>query len=83
MNTNKTNNQENLVQVIPPASLKEDGAKKLRTKKRARHKAEGHIEHFKVHGSTFYRYRRGTDMPVYLGTAENIRDKMKNPEVQR
>lgn len=39
---------------------------------------KGVIETRVTNGQTYYYYRRGTDKPVYLGTAEKIYETMQN-----
>lgn len=68
-------NLEKLVQDIPVISLDVPVPERPCTKKRAykaRKKAKAHIEPRTSNGQTYYWYRRGTDKPIYLGSAETI-----------
>jgi hypothetical protein len=77
MNTNKTGIEQKLVQDTSAVSFGGSTGKGRCTKKRSRKTADGHIEPYKSGGRTFYRYRRGIDEPEYLGTAEYVRQAVK------
>jgi len=63
---------DKLVQVPDPLSLEDVTSKKSSNKKRIRRIADPHIESYKSGGSVYYRYRRGEDEPIYLGSATSI-----------
>jgi hypothetical protein len=83
MNTNKPDKNNKLVHLTPSVSLETVTPKKGCTKKRVRNKAEGHIEPYRSSGRIFYRYRRGRDKPVYLGTAKQILKAVVNERNQK
>lgn len=72
MDTNNNTTGLNLVQVDPLGTNDLPVLVKACNKKRIRRIAEPHIESYVSSGQQYYRYRRGTDQPIYLGTAESI-----------
>jgi hypothetical protein len=72
MVTNKNGNGKKFLQVSTPDSLAVDMPLKTCKKKRIHYVADPHIEPYKKYGRTYYRYRRGIDPPVHLGTADFI-----------
>lgn len=72
MTTNGRDGPGKLVQVDPLSIRDMVEPKTGCNKKRIRRIADPHIEPYRVHGEIYYRYRRGTDRPIYLGTADSI-----------
>lgn len=85
MATNKKGTGENFVQKGGDVSFGPGELKKACTKKQIRRIADPHIESYKVKESntTFYRYRRGTDKPIHLGTASYILDCVSFVKLQK
>lgn len=63
---------EKLLQDGPLVSYGRTTRKRSRNKNRVQNLANPHIERRLVSGRAYYYYRRGTDKPVYLGTADAI-----------
>lgn len=61
-----------LVNLLSPASLEGQPAKRRSTKKRARKKAPAHLRDHQVGDRCYYYYIRGKDKEVYLGDADSI-----------
>lgn len=78
MDTNKSTTGQILVQDDPLGTSDLPAIVKARNKKRIRRMADPHIESYKVGNLTYYRYRRGEDRPIYLGTADGILRAVKN-----
>lgn len=68
---------KNFVQKSAPVSYGVAAPVKPCKKKRIRYVADPHIEPYKTGGRTYYRYRRGTAPPEHLGTADYIRQAVR------
>ena len=71
-NTHDNKKGEKLLQDKQPFSYGTTPRKKSCNNKKITRVADPHIEGRKVKGKTYYYYRRGTDAPEYLGTADTI-----------
>ncbi|OGO00986.1 MAG: hypothetical protein A2Y58_03175 [Chloroflexi bacterium RBG_13_51_52] len=72
MDTNNNTTGQKLVQDEPLGTNDLPALVAACNKKRIRRIAEPHIESYTSNGQQYYRYRRGSDQPIYLGTAESI-----------
>ena len=70
--THDNKNTEKLLQDKQPFSYGTTPRKQPCNNKPVQRIAEPHIEGRKVKGKMYYYYRRGTDAPEYLGTADTI-----------
>jgi len=64
--------QEKLVEVIPPVSLDAPLPSRGLTNRKTRRIAEPHLRAHKVKGRLYYYYCRGIDPEIYLGDADTI-----------